>query len=113
MGRIDWYLGHLIIPAGKEARYVHLGYATTYKKYRIVTVVDGEVTAMRKVRLKEFKRFRRSQFAAFKETEIYAKNLASVLEDGDFTEKEAEKFLFDLWAGYYLAVINDDKPLAP
>src|SRR5256885_10172569 len=29
----DWYSGHVIIPNGKLLNYVHMGYASTYKKY--------------------------------------------------------------------------------
>jgi len=43
----DWYSGELIMPDGKMTKYVHAGFASTYERYLVVTVLDGSVTSVR------------------------------------------------------------------
>lgn len=101
----DWFTGHLVIPTGKLYRYVHLGYGSTYKKYKIATIQEGALTRVRELKRKEFEQFRQTQFAAFKKTEEYDKILQSTLDQKEQTVKEAEEFLFPLLAVRYLSIL--------
>ena len=39
-----WYSGRLVVPQGKMARYVHMGYGSQYERYIVLIVVNGAVT---------------------------------------------------------------------
>ena len=40
----DWYTGELRVPDGKELRYVHMGYGSTYERDLIFRVKSGNVS---------------------------------------------------------------------
>lgn len=42
-----WYSGDLVMPAGEMTRYVHAGFASSYARYRIITVNAGQVLGSR------------------------------------------------------------------
>jgi len=92
-----WFTGHLIVPTGELVRYVHMGYASTYSSYLVVTVVEGNVRDRRDMNQAQFETFRRAQFAAFQKTPEYAKHVAG-LKKGDESDKNIDDFLF-VYAG--------------
>lgn len=38
-----WYSGELVIPRGKMLEYVHLGYASRYEQYLVISIKNGNV----------------------------------------------------------------------
>jgi hypothetical protein len=66
-----WFDGLLVIPTGKMTRYVHMGYASTYEKYLLIRVQDGEVIKERSYNQEEYQDFKKRQFEAFKKTKAY------------------------------------------
>lgn len=102
-----WFSGHLIVPTGELVKYVHMGYASRYESYLLLTVVRGEVRAQRQMKLDDFEKFRRAQYEAFRKTPEYAKARAEVTANAmaDMSEKQREQFLFEILSGEYLSRI--------
>jgi hypothetical protein len=102
----DWFTGHLIIPDGKLVEYVHMGYASAYKKYVVLRIEKGKVTNKWKVNQSAFERFRKKQFEAFKTTDEYRSAFAKTkAESPDENEKEIERFLFEFYSERYLSLV--------
>ena len=95
--KIDWYTGILILPYGKLVNYVHMGYASTYSKYMLLEIENGNFNESRKYNNKEFVEFKRRQFEAFKTTDAYKKIYTELKNDGSF---ENEDFIIRFIASY-------------
>lgn len=99
--KIDWYTGILTIPHGKLVDYVHMGYASTYEKYWLLEIKEGNLKEARFYRHKEYVDFKLRQFREYQKTEQYK---AAVDEqkknDSTLTEEFIETFLFDYLSGY-------------
>jgi hypothetical protein len=103
-----WYTGNLIVPTGELVGYVHMGYASTYSSYLVVTVVKGVVREQREMNADDFGRFRRAQYAAWKKTPAYAKELAEAKSGANpLTDEMAEDFIFQFASEEYLSRIVD------
>jgi hypothetical protein len=100
-----WFSGHLIIPTGQLRRYVHMGYASEYDRYLLVTVKEGSVVRNCRLGREEFVRFRAAQYAAFKKTDTYRAALAKARADGDMSPKELEQFLYEYLTPQYMETI--------
>ena len=98
----DWYTGAVIIPEGEVVNYVHMGYASTFERYTVLTVVKGIQTSIKSFSAKEFTEYRVAQFAAYKKTPRYKQELAQALKEGG-NEEDVERFLFEFSSEYYLS----------
>ena len=38
-----WFTGQLLVPRGKQLKYVHMGYASEYERYLLISVKNGLV----------------------------------------------------------------------
>ena len=103
----DWFSGHIIISRGKLVDYVHMGYASTYKKYIILQVEQGVVSRKRRPKHAEYKRFQRRQFEAFKHTDECRAAFAESKASSDPTDAEIETFLFEYYSGHYTSMLFD------
>ena len=105
-----WFTGHLIVPTGELVDYAHMGYASTYSSYMVVTVVKGAVRQLRNMSQQQFESFRRSQFEAFRKTADYreAREEAKKGED-PMSDELIEEFLFQFHSGQYMATIFDER----
>jgi len=96
----------------KLVRYVHMGYASIYKKYIILRVEHGMVTRNRRADAAGFVRFRNAQFASFKKTEKYREALADAAKEGTKNGGESavqtEEFLRELYSERYMSMILED-----
>jgi len=91
--KIDWYTGILILPHGKMVEYVHLGYASTYSKYWLLEVYEGNFNEARKYKNKEFE--------MFEKTEEYKKLYAEMKENDEYNDDEFIKsFISDFVINY-------------
>lgn len=98
----EWFTGRLILPAGEMVEYVHMGFASTYSAYLVITVERGETTGVKRMNLDEFQAFRRRQFELFKKTAEYAEALAGILKrENALSPEEAEDFLFQVNTGRF------------
>jgi hypothetical protein len=101
-----WFTGHLIVPTGEMVDYVHMGYASTYASYLILTVIQGTVEEQRDLDAAAYQKFRRAQYAAWKKTPEYAAALA-VAKGGDdpMSDEMTEDFLFQYGSAQYMTRI--------
>jgi len=101
MKKIDWYIGILIIPHGKLVDYVHMGYASTYQKYWLLEIKEGNLIEDRYYQYKQYIDFKLRQFREYQKTEQY-KSAVEELKKNDSTLKDEfiETFLFDYLSGY-------------
>ena len=44
-----WFSGELRVPLGDQVQYVHLGYATRYERYLLISVESGTVSGSREL----------------------------------------------------------------
>lgn len=101
-----WFTGHLIVPTGNMVQYVHMGYASTYSSYIVLTVNKGVIEKRRDLTGDDFLTFRRAQFEAYKKTPEYAKAFAEARKgDESTTDEQTEEFLFQVASEEYLARI--------
>jgi len=104
----DWFTGNIIIPDGKLVEYVHMGYASTYDSYIILSVEGGVLARRWKANKAAFEEFRDSQFAAFKKTAEYQSALAEATSGtSPLNPREAEEFIRQFYAGKYMSRIFD------
>ncbi len=107
-----WFTGHLIVPTGEIVDYVHMGYASTYSSYLVLTIVKGALQNDRAMNREEFEHFRRAQFAAYRKTPQYAESLAEAKSGEDrMADEQIEEFLFQVTSAEYLSRIFE--PAAP
>ena len=106
--RASWYTGNVIIPDGKVTRYVHMGYASTFERYIVLTVEQGRVTSQQKFGRDAFEVFRKAQFEAFKKTDTYRKAYEELANDKDgsaMKPEQIEEFIFAFYSEQYLATV--------
>jgi hypothetical protein len=107
----EWFVGHVIIPDGKLINYVHMGYASTYEKYIILTVKNGVVIRNWTADTAAFVRFRDAQFAAYKKTDEYRAALdqaAKESKENGMSPKQEEEFLREFYSETYMTMIFDE-----
>ncbi|MFC4096600.1 hypothetical protein [Euzebyella saccharophila] len=106
--KIEWYTGILILPHGKMVEYVHMGYASTYSKYWLLEIENGDFNEARKFKNKEFVRFKKRQFEEFQKTEEY-KNLYADLRENDQYGDESfiKSFIADFVINYTSKFLTD------
>ncbi|NQY30055.1 MAG: hypothetical protein HRT69_11360 [Flavobacteriaceae bacterium] len=99
--KIDWYTGILILPHGKMVNYVHLGYASTYSKYWLLEINNGDFNEARKYKNKEFVKFKKLQFEMFEKTEEYKKLYKEMKENDEYNDdKFIKSFISDFVINY-------------
>ena len=105
---MDWYTGIMVLPTGELKQYVHLSYASVFESYVLLRVEDGKVTDSAKLTGEEFVRFKRKQFAVFRESDEYLRVLDELRDDGD-DEYFLESFVFDLGEFVEHVMLNFDE----
>ncbi len=95
-----WYTGLLVIPSGELVNYVHMGYGSTYERYTLLHVKDGQIIRRRDLSAGEYLELRKQKFADFKKTTAYAEALRELKSDLD--GESMDDFLFDTAILLYL-----------
>lgn len=90
--KLDWFTGVLVIPHGKLVSYVHMGYASTYKKYKLLEMDQGVLHKELNMNHRKYKKFKELQFKLFQKTDEYKKLKDEMLKKGD-TEEFIDSFL--------------------
>ena len=80
--KVDWMTGLLIIPDGEIVNYVHMGYVSTFERYIILEIDEGNLKRETRLEHEEYDEFREKQFIAFKKTDDYKKKKAKMQENG-------------------------------
>lgn len=111
----DWYSGALIIPDGKLVQYVHMGYGSTYERYIVSLIRNGEEKRRLRLSEQEFRQFRDSQFLKFKAGSAYQAmfdQLKSRQSEGDdmysLSDEEIEQFIREFSAEEYLSLMENE-----
>lgn len=100
-----WYTGTLIVPTGDLDTYVHMGYGSTYKSYKIIIIKSGVVTNDFDMSKSEFNNFKKEKFEAFSKTPMFKKEFRELMaEDSQWTEEQALDFMQSFYAEYYLSL---------
>ena len=104
--KVDWLTGLLVVPHGKLVNYVHMGYGSTYEKYILLEVEEGNLKNERNFKYKDYERFRNRQFEAFKKTEEYKKIKEDLKKDGT-TDEFIDSFLRSYITSYTTRILTD------
>lgn len=104
--KTDWVTGILVIPYGKLVNYVHMGYGSTYEKYILLEIGNGDLKKEKKYNYKEYEKFKDRQFEAFKKTEEYQKLKTDLMRDGS-TDAFVDSFLRSYITSYTTKIIED------
>ncbi|MBX3711669.1 MAG: hypothetical protein KF800_06890 [Lysobacter sp.] len=89
-----WFTGVLVVPRGERVAYAHLGYGSVYQRYRLHRVEKGFVVETATMAADAYVAYRERQFRIHRTTQAYRDALASMLAEGDWSEEDAERFLF-------------------
>jgi hypothetical protein len=89
----DWYSGTLIVPSGKLAQYVHMGYASVYDHYLILTARQGHVVEQHRFSRDEFLAYRRKKFALFQATEEYKQARETLKSEQSQQQAEMDRLM--------------------
>lgn len=103
----DWFTGILVVPLGERVAHVHAGYASRYARYRLFRIEDGRVVATTTMDDEAYAAYRERQFEIHRATARYRKDLASILEGGDWKEDDAMRFLFQVDTDFASDVMVD------
>lgn len=85
---ITWLTGILTLPIGDMVEYVHMGYGSTYNKYKLMYIQEGNLVQEQDFTLDEYHQYRASQFAEFKKTEQYTQAVKELKESESFSQME-------------------------
>ena len=105
--KVDWMTGLLVLPSGRMVEYVHMGYASTYRRYTLLEIDNGNLKNVKKFRRKNYEKFKEKQFQAFKKTDEYIKikadlqkNFRDIGMDIDIDDEFIDAFLRDFVVEY-------------
>lgn len=102
----SWYSGALIIPDGDRVDYVHMGYGSTYERYRIFRIHKGKVLEALSLDQSEFVDYREQKFAAWRGTPEFRAHYNELVEGGEESQDDDEEiidFMKAFFAEVYLA----------
>lgn len=100
-----WYGGALILPYGKLVDYMHMGYGSTYKKYRVILIEEGHVLKSLKMNRGGFFVFRDKKFENFKGADLYKREYKDLTEsEYNWNSEQATGFLQSFYAEHYLSL---------
>ena len=94
--KVDWLSGLLVLPFGKLVNYVHMGYGSTYEKYFLIEINNGNYIRSKQFNYKSYEKFKDKQFSEFKKTEEYKETKAKLKRDGnsdDFIDSFLRSFV--------------------
>lgn len=103
--KASWFSGALIVPLGEMKNYVHMGYGSTYERYTVLHVKNGDLTSSQSFSRREFEKYKRKKFLRFQKTTEYRqlllenKNNKSPMKESVFIG-----FLYSYYAEQYLSV---------
>jgi hypothetical protein len=106
--KINWFTGLLILPYGKRINYVHMGYGSTYRKYYIIEIYEGNFIQDRQFNHGQFKSFKEKQFQEFKKTDEYRNLVQSLKKDESYTQEFIDSFIRDFVTNYTSKIMTKD-----
>jgi hypothetical protein len=104
--KIGWITGLLVLPHGERVNYVHMGYGSTYEKYILLEIDKGDLKNAKRLKHKEYEKFKERQFQAFKKTDEY-KTLKEDLHKKGYSEDLIDSFLKSFVTDYTSMILTD------
>lgn len=92
----DFFDGVLICPKGKQISYVHMGYSSTYEKYLLIEIKNGNYIREKEFSDEEYKNLKLKHFKKYQQSEEYKKTLNETIAMFKDTEKNLEKDFKDI-----------------
>ncbi|HRG18858.1 MAG TPA: hypothetical protein PLP39_07185 [Flavobacterium lutivivi] len=86
----NFYSGVLICPYGKILNYVHMGYSSNYENYRLIEIQNGQYTKEVNMNADEFMTLKIKNFAKYKQTEEYKKQLQETINSFKVVDENLE-----------------------
>ncbi|MCZ8090924.1 MAG: hypothetical protein O9282_14035 [Flavobacterium sp.] len=83
--------GVLICPKGKQISYVHMGYSSTYEKYLLIEIKNGNYIREKEFSDEEYTNLKLKHFKKYQQSEEYKKALNETIAMFKETEKNLEK----------------------
>jgi hypothetical protein len=111
---MDWFTGFLILPEGKVTEYVHMGYASSFERYRLILVKGGRQAADAVFSAEDYRRYKTLQFEAYSKSDHF-KRMKADLEKrrGEEWSPGAEDFLSMFDVSFPMEIIIDYKDFKP
>lgn len=91
----NFYNGVLISPSGEMLNYVHMGYSSTYEKYHLFEIKDGNLVKQKNLSTEEFTKLKFQHFEHFKKTSEYK----TMLDEMISSFKEMDEDISDSFGG--------------
>jgi hypothetical protein len=104
--KVDWLTGLLVLPYGKLVNYVHMGYGSTYEKYYLLEIDNGNYVKSKQFDYKRYEKFKDKQFEAYKKTDEYKETKAKLKKDGS-TDDFIDNFLRSFVTQYTSKILTD------
>ncbi len=108
---VSWFTGFLILPQGKVVNYVHMGYASTFERYRLLFIKDGRLLADRVFSHDEYVDYKQQQFAAYTKSEAYKK--LKQRTEARSSSVAADNFLYIFDVNFPMETLIDYKDFRP
>ena len=110
---LDWYTGILVLPNDDSECCWYMDIGSLRDSYVLLRIEQGLLTDEAEMTGEEYLRFKRKQFAAFRETEDYDLILDELRDEMDFWdidgEEELEQFVFDHYSfDQYVMLVFDE-----
>lgn len=100
-----WYSGALIVPEGEITHYVHMGYGSSYERYQVLRIAEGQVIERLKLSGEEFEQYKAGKFEAFTRTQEFRESLDDIREEADgLTDEQILDFMKSQFAERYLSL---------
>lgn len=101
----SWYSGALIVPEGEMTRYVHMGYGSSYERYRVLRIAAGRVVEHQALSADAFEQYKAEKFNAFTRTVEFKEALATLRKQADgLSERQLMDFMMSFYAERYLSL---------
>lgn len=97
---VTWMSGILTLPCGELVNYVHMGYGSTYERYKLIQIDKGNLVQERDFTMQEYEDYRMAQYKAFQKTKKY-KEAVKEFRQSEFYDEQMEKMLDDFIFSFY------------
>ncbi len=102
-----WFTGLIVLPHGRLKKYVHMGYGSTYSKYLLLEINEGQFKQKLKFNNRKYESFKTKQFELFKKTPEYKKTVEDLKKGGNEDEKFIDSFLRSFVINYTSRILNE------
>lgn len=100
----DWFSGLLVLPYGKINNNIYMDYSD----YLVIEIENGKLNKEKKFTRKEFNKFKKRQFEAFKSTSEYEKGKEQLkANDPKISDRICDEFIRNSITSYTTKILVD------